>query len=54
MEAAADARTRTRSVRITVSFEDENGVLQTEERTVPVEEVSELRSISVDLKIGLE
>ena len=54
MEATPDSRSRTRSVRITVSFEDENGVLQSEERVVAVDEVAELRSMSVDLKIALE
>jgi hypothetical protein len=54
MEASAETRPRTKSIRITVSFEDGEEVLQTEEHSVDLAEDSEVRSLSVDLKISLE
>jgi hypothetical protein len=45
---------RAKTVRVTVSFEDEAGVVQTEEKAIEVEDLANVRSLAVDLKIALE
>jgi signal recognition particle receptor subunit beta len=54
MHTATDTVARAKTVRVTVSFEDEAGVVQTEEKTIEVEELANVRSLAVDLKIALE
>lgn len=54
LEAAPGTRSRTRSVRITVSFEDGEGVLQSQDQSIDLAESSDVGSLSVDLKIALE
>lgn len=54
MHTAPETVARAKTVRVTVSFEDEAGVVQTEEKTIEVEELANVRSLAVDLKIALE
>jgi signal recognition particle receptor subunit beta len=54
MHSTPETVARARSVRVTVSFEDESGVVQTEEKTIEVEDLANVRSLAVDLKIALE
>ncbi len=50
MQAAPGILTRTRTVRVTVSFESEDGTMQTEAQSIEVSEA--VQSLSVDLKIS--
>lgn len=54
MQTAPDTVSRAKTVRLTVSFEDEAGVVQTEEKAIEVEDLANVRSLAVDLKIALE
>jgi signal recognition particle receptor subunit beta len=54
MHAAPETANRARTVRLTVSFEDAAGVVQTEEQSIEVEDLGNVRSLAVDLKIALE
>jgi len=54
MHTAPETVARAKTVRLTVSFEDEAGVVQTEEKTIEVEDLGNVRSLAVDLKIALE
>jgi hypothetical protein len=54
MHTAPDVVARAKTVRLTVSFEDETGVVQTEEKAIEVEDLGNVRSLAVDLKIALE
>ena len=54
LHAAPETAARAKSVRLTVSFEDEAGVVQTEEQSIEVEDLANVRSLAVDLKIALE
>lgn len=45
---------QSKSVRVAVSFENEEGVLQTQEQTLELGDASDARSLSIDLKITLE
>jgi len=54
MQASPDAAARATSMRVTVSFDDEAGVVQTQEQTLELNELAEVRSLVVDLKIALE
>jgi signal recognition particle receptor subunit beta len=54
MHSAPETVARAKSVRVTVSFENESGVVQTEEKTIEVEDLANVRSLAVDLKIALE
>jgi signal recognition particle receptor subunit beta len=54
LNAAPETAARAKSVRLTVSFEDEAGVVQTEEQSIEVEDLANVRSLAVDLKIALE
>jgi hypothetical protein len=54
MHTAPQTVARAKTVRLTVSFEDESGVVQTEEKTIEVEDLANVRSLAVDLKIALE
>jgi signal recognition particle receptor subunit beta len=54
MHAAPETANRARTVRLTVSFEDATGVVQTEEQSIEVEDLGNVRSLAVDLKIALE
>jgi hypothetical protein len=54
MQTAPDTVARAKTVRLTVSFEDEAGVVQTEEKAIEVEDLANVRSLAVDLKIALE
>jgi signal recognition particle receptor subunit beta len=54
MQASPDAAARARSVRVTVSFDDEAGVVQTQEQTLELNDLADVRSLVVDLKIALE
>ena len=54
MHTAPETVARAKLVRVTVSFEDESGVVQTEEKSIEVEELANVRSLAVDLKIALE
>ncbi len=54
MQTPTETVARAKSVRLTVSFEDEAGVVQTEEKAIEVEDLANVRSLAVDLKIALE
>jgi hypothetical protein len=54
MHSAPETVARAKLVRVTVSFEDESGVVQTEEKSIEVEDLANVRSLAVDLKIALE
>jgi signal recognition particle receptor subunit beta len=54
MNAAPETASRARTVRLTVSFEDATGVVQTEEQSIEVEDLGNVRSLAVDLKIAFE
>ncbi len=54
MHTAPEVVARAKTVRLTVSFEDESGVVQTEEKTIEVDDLANVRSLAVDLKIALE
>jgi mutual gliding-motility protein MglA len=54
LHAAPDTAARATSVKVTVSFEDGTGVVQTEEQSIDVEDLANVRSLSVDLKIALD
>ena len=54
MSTAPETVARAKTVRLTVSFEDETGVVQTEEKTIEVEDLGNVRSLAVDLKIALD
>jgi hypothetical protein len=54
MQASPDVSARAKSVRVTVSFEGESGVVQTQEQTLELNDVADVRSLAVDLKIALE
>ena len=53
-DTAPETVARAKTVRLTVSFEDEAGVVQTEEKAIEVEDLANVRSLAVDLKIALE
>jgi hypothetical protein len=54
MHTAPETVARAKTVRVTVSFENESGVVQTEEKSIEVEDLANVRSLAVDLKIALE
>ena len=54
MHTAPETVARAKKVRVTVSFEDEAGVVQTEEKAIEVEDLGNVRSLAVDLKIALD
>jgi len=45
---------RTKSVRVTVSFEGDEGVVTSEQQSIELNDASEVRSISLDVKIALD
>jgi|SRR4051794_28605821 len=51
MQAASGVLARSRSVRLTVSFESSDGTMQTETKSIELDESSNVSSLSVDLKI---
>jgi signal recognition particle receptor subunit beta len=53
LSVAPDILARAKTLRLTVSFEDEAGVMQTEERSVDVADASDVQTLSVNLKIDL-
>jgi mutual gliding-motility protein MglA len=54
LQIPQDTLTRTKSVRVTLSFEDsEQGVIQSQDQTVDLAETSDVQSLSVNVKIEL-
>jgi mutual gliding-motility protein MglA len=54
LQIPQDTLTRTKSVRVTLSFEDsEHGVIQSQDQTVDLAETSDVQSLSVNVKIEL-
>lgn len=51
LQIPADVLPRTRSVRVTLAFEDGNGVIETREQELELGEISDVQSLSVNLKI---
>ncbi len=51
LQAAPGVLARTRSVRVTVSFESSDGTMQTEAQSIELDESANVSSLSVDLKI---
>ena len=51
MQAAPGVLGRTRTVRVTVSFESDEGTIQTEAQSIDIGASSDVQSLSVDLKI---
>ena len=51
LQAAPGVLSRTRSVRVTVSFESSDGTMQTEAQSIDLDESGNVSSLSVDLKI---
>jgi hypothetical protein len=51
LQAAPGVLARTRSVRLTVSFESSDGTMQTEAQSIELDESVNVSSLSVDLKI---
>jgi signal recognition particle receptor subunit beta len=54
LQASREVVPKTRRVKVTVSFEDDQGVLQTQEQSVDTADMTDVRSLTIDLKIGLE
>lgn len=51
MKVAADALHKAKSMKVTVSFENSDGVLQKQEQTVDVADASDAQSLTVNLRI---
>jgi len=51
LQAAPGILARTRSVRLTVSFESNDGTMQTEAHSIELDQSADVQSLSVDLKI---
>jgi signal recognition particle receptor subunit beta len=51
MQVAPGVLTRTKTIRVTVSFENDEGAIQQQEQTLELGEVSDVQSLSVNLKI---
>ena len=54
MQTTPETAARAKTVRVTVSFEDQAGVVQTEEKAIEVEDLANVRSLAIDLKVALE
>jgi signal recognition particle receptor subunit beta len=53
LQTAPGVAARTKSVRVTVSFEAEDGALQQQEQTLELGDVSDVHNLSIELKIDL-
>jgi len=53
LQLPPDVLPRTKSVRVTLSFEDEQGVIETQDQQVELGDTSDVQSLSVNLKIDL-
>ncbi len=51
LSVPADLLSRARTLKVTVSFEDDHGVIQTEERSIDVGDASDVQTFTVNLKI---
>ncbi len=51
LSVPSDLLGRVRSLKLTVSFDDDHGVIQTEERSLDVGDASDLRTLTINLKI---
>ena len=54
MQLPADVAPRTKNVRVTVSFEGDNGVVKSEEQSIELSDASDVRSLTLDVKIALD
>ena len=43
-----------KNVRVTVSFEGDNGVVKSEEQSIELSDASDVRSLTLDVKIALD
>jgi len=53
LQLSPDVLPKTKSVRVTLSFEDEAGVIETQHQEVELGDTSDVQSLSVNLKIDL-
>jgi len=54
LQMPPDVAPRTKIVRVTVSFEGDGGVVKSEEQSIELNDASEVRSLSLDVKIALD
>ena len=54
MQLAPETASRAKSVRVTVSFENDEGIVNSEEQSIDLADVSDVRSLSLDVKIALD
>jgi len=54
MQLAPETASRAKSVRVTVSFENDEGIVNSEEQTIDLADASDVRSLSLDVKISLD
>jgi signal recognition particle receptor subunit beta len=54
MQLPADVAPRTKNVRVTVSFEGDEGVVKSEEQSIELSDASDVRSLTLDVKIALD
>jgi mutual gliding-motility protein MglA len=54
MQLAPETASRAKSVRVTVSFENDEGIVNSEEQSIDLADASEVRSLSLDVKIALD
>jgi signal recognition particle receptor subunit beta len=54
MKLAPETASRAKSVRVTVSFENDEGVVNREEQSIDLADASDVRSLSLDVKIALD
>ncbi len=53
LQLPSDVLPRTKSVRVTLSFEDGDGAIDTQEQQLDLGDASDVQSLSVNLKIDL-
>ena len=54
LQMAPEVAPRTKNVRVTVSFEGDEGVVKSEEQSIELNDASEVRSLILDVKIALD
>jgi signal recognition particle receptor subunit beta len=54
LQMPPDVAPRTKNVRVTVSFEGDDGVVKSEEQSIELNDASEVRSLNLDVKIALD
>jgi signal recognition particle receptor subunit beta len=54
MQIPSASAARAKSVKVTVSFENDEGVVKSEEQSIELADAGEVKSLSIDLKVALE